>query len=148
MKYIFLVSVFSFAVFSLSAQKYPEPEFSNEIYYLKKDSVHSLVRLEKSSAKMDTKTKAGGFGGMENGYYFDGEKSDVRLNNGANLSFVLSTGASGSPRSSSTPQQDSMMRANGVDPSMMSGMSGMHDPANTVTLYKTDVGKGSRKILL
>jgi hypothetical protein len=145
MKYLLIVTAFLFAAFCLHGQKYPEPEFSNEIYYLKKDSVHSLVRLEKSSAKMDTKTKAGGFGGMENGYFFDGEKSDVRIKNGANLSFVFSTGASGSARSSSSPNQDSMMRANGVDPSMMSSMT---DPSRTVSLYKTDVGKGSRKILL
>ena len=148
MKYIFLISVFLFAVLSLSAQKYPEPEFSNEIYYLKKDSVHSLVRLEKSSAKMDTKAKAGGFGGMENGYYFDGEKSDIRLNNGANLSFVFSTGTSASNSSSSSAQRDSMMRANGMDPSMTSSMAGMTDLSHTVALYKTDVGKGQRKILL
>ncbi len=39
-----------------------------------------------------------------------------------------------------------------MDPSMMSGMSGMGgmssmtDPANMITLYKADPGKGKRKI--
>ena len=39
------------------------------------------------------------------------------------------------------------MRANGMDPSMMGGMPGsMSDPATAITLYKTDAGKGTRKI--
>src|SRR5688572_4387055 len=148
MKHLLTGTAFLLAVFTLQAQKYPEPEFTNEIYYLNKDSAQSLVRLEKSSAKMETKSKAGGFGGVEHGYFFDGEKSDVRLNKGTGLSFVFSTGASVSASSSSSAQQDSIMRANGADPSMMSGMAGMTDPASTVSLYKTDVGKGTRKILL
>jgi hypothetical protein len=148
MKYLFLIGVFLFAASSLPAQKYPEPEFSNEIYYLKKDSVHSLVRLEKSSSKMENKSKAAGFGGFENGYAVDGAKSDVRFGNGANLSFVLSTGSSSSSASSSA-QRDSIMKANGMDPSMASGMGGgMGDPAHTITLYKTDASKGTRKIYM
>ena len=145
---IFLLFYFS-TVFILQAQKYPDPEFSNEIYYLKKDSVHSLVRLEKSASKMENKSKAAGFGGFENGYAVDGTKSDVRLNNGSNISFVVSAGASGSSSSTSTAQRDSMMRANGMDPSMASGMpGGTSDPANSVTLYKADASKGTRKIYM
>ena len=150
MKHLFIMTAFLFAVFCVHAQKYPDPEFSNEIYYLKKDSIHSLVRLEKSASKMENKSKAAGFGGFENGYAVDGAKSDVRLGNGANLSFVLSTGASGSSSSaSSSAQRDSIMRANGMDPSMASGMGGgMGDPAHDITLYKTDVSKGTRKIYM
>jgi uncharacterized protein YxeA len=81
--FIILITVIAYG------QKYPEPEFSNEISYLKKDSVNSIVRLEKGSSKMDTKTKMGGFGGSESGYEMEGEKSTVRLNSGHNLSFVL-----------------------------------------------------------
>ena len=148
MKYFVLTTTFLFAAVYLHAQNYPEPEFSKEVYYLKKDSVHSVIRLEKTSAKMETKTKAAGFGGYENGYVFDGDKSDVRLSKGSNLSFVFSTGSSASAKSSS-PAQDSIMRANGMDPSMTSGMmGGMNDPANTITLYKTESGKGKRKILM
>jgi hypothetical protein len=41
------------------------------------------------------------------------------------------------------------MRANGMDPSMMSGMPGeMNDPATAITLYKTESEKGKRKILM
>ena len=148
MKYLFIMTAFLFAVFYVHGQKYPDPEFSNEIYYLKKDSVHSLVRLEKSSSKMENKSKAAGFGGFENGYAVDGAKSDVRFGNGANLSFVFSTGASGSSSSTSSAQRDSIMKANGMDPSMSSMAGSMSDPANKVTLYKTDASKGTRKIYM
>jgi hypothetical protein len=43
-----------------------------------------------------------------------------------------------------------MMLANGMDPSMMSGMGGMmpgmNDPSSTITLYKVESEKGKRKI--
>ena len=146
MKHLISLTAFLFAVVYLHAQKYPDPEFNNEVYYLKKDSVHSLVRLEKTSAKMEGKSKGAGFGGYENGYAVDGSKSDIRLS-GSNLSFVVSNGPSASSSPGSSAQRDSMMRANGMDPSMMGGMPGsMSDPATAITLYKTDAGKGTRKI--
>jgi uncharacterized protein YxeA len=130
---------------SVIAQKYPNPEFSNEVYYLKKDSAYSLVRLEKSSSKMESKTKMGGFGGSESGYSIDGEKSAVRFGNGKNLSFIFSTEGS-SASAGASAQRDSMMRAYGADPSMMGMMN--KDPASAITLYKTESGKGQRKILM
>ena len=147
MKHLISVTAFLMAVFCLHAQKYPDPEFANEVYFLKKDSVHSLVRLEKSASKMENKSKAAGFGGFENGYEVAGSKSDVRLN-GTNLSFVVSNGPSASASSGSSSQRDSIMKANGMDPSMMGGMSGMSDPATSVTLYKADANKGTRKIYM
>jgi len=148
MKHLISIAAFLFAVFCLQAQKYPDPEFANEVYYLKKDSVHSLVRLEKSASKMENKSKAAGFGGFENGYAVDGSKSDVRLS-GSNLSFVVSNGPSASSSSGSSAQRDSIMKANGMDPSMMGGMpTGMSDPATSVTLYKADASKGTRKIYM
>jgi hypothetical protein len=144
-----LLSVTSLLLAQADKTKYPEPEFSKEVYFLKKDSVNSLVRLEKGSSKMENKTKGAGFGGYEMGYILDGEKSAVRLSRQAELSFVLSTGAS---TKSSSPQQDSMMRANGMDPSMMSGMEGMSggmmDPASMINLYKAETAKGKRKVLM
>ncbi len=145
MKHFVLTIAFVCVLCFLHAQTYPEPEFSNEVYFLKKDSVHSLVRLEKETSKIETKSKSIGFGGYENGYMLDGEKSAARLSKGSNLSFVLSTGSS---NKTSSPQADSVMRANGMDPSMMPGMGGMGDPANSISLYKTEAGKGKRKILL
>ncbi len=120
MKYFILSVIAAVSRFMLlqAQNKYPEPEFSKEVYYLKKDSVNSLMRLEKGSSKMESKTKMGGIGGYEMGYVLDGEKSSVRLNRAPDLSFVFSTGASA--RSASSPEKDSMMRANGMDPSMMS----------------------------
>jgi hypothetical protein len=149
MKYFIAIVLFLSSILSLSAQKYPEPEFSNEVYYLKKDSAWSLMRLEKESSKMESKSRMGGMGGFEMGYVVDGEKSTVRLSKKPDLSFVFSSGAS--VKSSSSAQQDSMMKANGMDPSMMSGvggMSGMTDPSNMITLYKAETGKGKRKILM
>jgi len=51
---------------------YPEPEFSKEVYFLKKDSISKAIRLEKNSSKMDTKVKAAGFGGAEKAYLIEG----------------------------------------------------------------------------
>lgn len=126
--------------------KYPDPEFSNEVYWYRKDSA-TLLRLEKGSSKMETKTKLGGMAGAENGYSLDGEESTIRLNEAKKLSFIFSTGASkNTPRSAS---YDSMMLANGVDPSMMENMDGMmNDPSKMITLYKLETGKGKRKALL
>ena len=82
--------------------------------------------LEKNSAKMETKTKFGGLGGSESGYTFDGSRSPVRLSGKNNYYFVFSTGA---VDRSSVAKKDSMMKANGIDPSIMQGMmGGMNDP--------------------
>ena len=124
---------------------YPELEFSKEVYFLKKDSTNKAIRLEKNSSKMDTRVKAAGFGGAENAYLVEGEKSPIRIPGGANLSFIFSTGTS-APTSS--PQTDSIMKAQGLDPSMMSAYGSMNDPSNTITLYKAESAKGNRKIYL
>ena len=147
-KYFFIVPAILYSATFLSAQpdksKYPDPEFANEVSYLKKDSANTIIRLEKGSSKMDTKIKMGGFGGTESGYEIEGEKSPVRLKSGSNLSFIFSTGAS-ARSSSSTAMRDSMMRANGMDPSMMQSMT---DPSNMISLYKAETGKDKRKILM
>jgi len=141
MKHPALLFFLFYSAFTIKAQKYPDPEFSNEIYFLKKDSIHSLVRLEKDISSMNTKMKLGGFGGGESGYTLKGEKSKVRLPDGENLSFVFSAGTSSG---SSSAQSDSVLRANGLDPSIMSEMN---DPASRITLYYTESGKGLRKIV-
>jgi len=134
------------APYLFSQTKYPDPEFNNEVYYLKKDSVNTVVRLEKNSSKTDNKTKAAGFGGIENAYEIEGERSSVRFASGTNLSFIFSNGAS-----SVTPNhtRDSIMRANGMDPSMAQSMGGgFMDPGNQISLYKTETGKNKRRIIL
>jgi hypothetical protein len=147
-KYILVFAVLFMAATSRSQtdKKYPEPDFSNEVYYLKKESINAVIRLEKNSSKMESKVKMGGLGGSEMGYEMTGERSAVRFTRSNNLSFITSTGAG--IRSSS--KSDSMMLANGMDPSMMSGMGGMmpgmNDPGKTITLYKVESEKGKRKI--
>lgn len=140
-------------VLNLSAQiepeKYPIPEYSNEITLLKKsDDSITLQRLEKGSAKKEMKVKMMGMGGMDNGYELEGEKSTVRLSSGSNLVFIYYTGEVGKT-TASNPVSDSMMKANGIDMSAMSNpMSMMEDPAKTITLYNTQSAKGNRKIML
>lgn len=133
-----LIAVMNFP----NAQTYPDPEFANEIYFLKKDNPYSLIRLEKGASKMETKTNM--IKGSEQGYSLDGTKSNVRIQGGNNLSFVFSTGTSSS---SSNSRSDSMMKANGVDSKMLN-LEGMMDPTNNITLYKMDIAKDQRKIYL
>ena len=140
MKKIFLLSSIILIVDATIAQKYPEPEFANEIYYFKKDS-SLLVRLEKGSSKMDTKIKMAGLGGAESGYELEGEKSTTRLNSGKDLSFIFFNGSS----AGSSSRRDSMLRANGMDPSMMQEMT---EPSSMINLYKAESAKDKRKIFL
>jgi len=137
----------SFLVAQKTDKKYPEPEFTNEIAFLKKEPIASVMRLEKATAKLETKTKMGGLGGSESGYSWAGSGSTVRLINGNNLSFVFSSGAS----VSSSSKKDSMLEANGMDMSIMpdmGSMSSMTDPSNTISLYRAESGKATRKIFM
>ena len=146
-KYLLFCSIASLYIDAFAQTNnvlYPEPEYSNEVYLLKKDS-SKVMRLEKGSSKMNTKTKLGGMGGVENGYSIEGTKSSVRFPSGSGLTFIFSTGES--PDKKSSPQADSMMRANGLDPSMIS-MGSMMDPSKMITLYKAESEKNERKIYL
>ena len=68
-KSIVLFTVVLLSSYLLIAQNaktasYPVPEYSNEIYLVKKDTSLSLMRLEKGSSKMEMKVKMMGMGGM------------------------------------------------------------------------------------
>jgi hypothetical protein len=147
MKKVFLIAFCSatlIAVAQNKKQEYPTPEYNNEIYYLNKDS-GQLVRLEKNLSDMENKVKAAGFGGMEFGYFIDGEKSTTRLSSGSQLSFVFYTGEA----KTSNPKSDSVMKANGMDPAMMASYgSSTMDPSQSTTLYQFVVEKGQRKIMI
>jgi hypothetical protein len=146
MKYFMLSVIMQCCSLLLMAQQYPEPEFSNEVYWLKKDNGFKITRLEKGSSKLESKVKFGGMGGSESSYTLDGEKSNVRIENNKNLSFVFSNGTASSKSSSAA---DSMMAANGIDVSAMSNMMGsMNDPSKNIVLYKVEQSRGKRKILL
>ncbi len=109
------------------AQEYPEPEFAYEIYFLRKSDTTSVFRLEKGYSSLDTKVSVGGIGGAESAYQIEGDKSNIRIKDGKGLSFVYSTGAS------------SAMYSSGFE---------AYDPSTMITLYKSDLAKGNRKIYL
>lgn len=146
--WIFMISTLM-AISQNTKPAYPVPDYANEIYLVKKDSVLTLMRLEKGASKQEMKMKMMGMGGMDQGYELDGEKSPIRLSGGSNLVFILYTGG---PASSATPESDSMMKANGMDPAMMSmmsnPMSSMMDPTQSISLYSMKGDKGKRKALL
>ncbi len=141
---IFVTALFYMAI--AGAQSYPEPEFSKEVYYLKKENVSLLTRLEKGTSKIESKTKLGGMGGSESAYLLDGEHSAIRIAGGSQLSFVFSNGESGELES--TASRDSIMRANGMDPAMLKAVNSMNDPSGTIVLYKVEVAGGKRKVML
>ena len=145
MKFIFLFLAIICINHSVYAQDYPEPEFSDEVSFLK--SAVSVVRLEKNTVKMESRTRLGGLGGAESGYTLEGEKAGVVIPTGSNFSFVYATGSSSG---NNTAEKDSLMRANGMDPSITGASmnSPMSDPASMITLYKAQPGKGKRKIML
>jgi hypothetical protein len=146
MKKIVLFLMNTMLASAVFAQTYPDPEFVNEIYFLKKDATYTLVRLEKNSADMLQQNKMAGFGGSETGYSLEGVKSPVRFQSG-NLYFVFA--ASSSINSSGkNASSDSLMKAQGVDPNMVSGiMGGMTDPATSISLYKLETSKNGRKLI-
>jgi hypothetical protein len=122
MHHLMLIAVLGIA-FGAFSQDYPDPEFLDEVCYLKKGDSVEIIRLEKVQSKLDTRVKAAGVAGAETGYMIDGEKSNVRVASGNKLSFVYSSsGAMGS--------------------------FGMTDISSLIALYKADVAKGTRKVLL
>ncbi|MGH2565440.1 MAG: hypothetical protein ACRDE5_13065 [Ginsengibacter sp.] len=150
MKKILFTAISLFATSIIYSQTYPDPDFTNEPYYLKKNDSGSwaLMRLEKGSSTMESKTKFGGFGGSESEYTIDGNTSPVRIKSGSIPSFIVSTGARSS-KGTGSEHSDSTMRANGVDPGLIQqAMSGMMDPGSRFTLYKAESGGGQRTILL
>lgn len=138
MKKLFFFSAITFCSQVVYSQSYPNPEFSNEIYALRKDS-NILMRLEKEFSRMNTKMKMAGMGGAESGYFIESEKSPVRLKKDRNYSFVYYTSSS---ISSST---NSGMNMNDMNPSMYP-QAGM-DPSQNISLYQLQTSKGKRKLV-
>jgi hypothetical protein len=150
MKKILFSAISLFASAILYSQTYPNPDFTNEPYYLQKNDSSSwtLVRLEKGTSTMETKTKLGGFGGSESEYTMGGNTSSVRIKSGTIPSFIVSAGE-GASKGTGSDHSDSVMRASGVDPGLIQqAMGGMMDPGSRFTLYKAESGGGQRIILL
>jgi hypothetical protein len=146
MKPILYLSLWLVTGLPMYAQKnatdYPVPEFINEVYYLVKDSM-KLVRLEKDYSKMETKVK---FGGADQEYALEGNKSPTRLPGEKGFSFVYYTGAASG--ASSDHRTDSMLRANGIDPQTMGNATMDNDPSKAAALYSMNTEKNKRKLIL
>lgn len=91
MKCLFFLIVLM-ATNSLRAQdQYPNPEYANHPYFFDKNT-KQLTALEKSSAKMSTKVKALGYGGMTSQYVIDGNTSSVNVPVADTTEFVVTGG--------------------------------------------------------
>ena len=121
------------------------PEFSNEIYLFDKES-GKLVRLEKGNARLETKAKMAGMGGVENGYELENEKSTVRLKNNKDLTFIFYSG--GKKTDATSAIADSLMRSMGISIPAMPQPPGMQSGNEICTLYSMKCGKGKRSIVV
>lgn len=138
MKKIISFSIACFSALFLLAQTYPDPEFSNEVYYLKKEIPYSLVRLEKNSAKQIN--KANMITGAEFSYSIEGKTSPVRIGRG-DLSFIFSDGSS-----SGSSKPDPAIKKNVMD---LNAFGEFNDnPLKSIILYKTDIDGATRKIYI
>ena len=132
---------------TLDAQSdYPDPQSLKELYWFRKDSSVKLIMLEKQSSRLD-RLKLGGLFNQDAGYTLEGETSPVKLNSGNNLSFVFATKRNATKAVSIL---DSVIKTTLKDSSQGPGFSGTGDfnPDSSLALYKTNVLKGKRKILL
>lgn len=87
-----LCFILAFSAVALRAQEaYPRPEFANHPYFFNKDT-KQLTALEKSSAKIATKVKALGYGGMSTNYVIDGNTSTVNIPVADTTEFVVTGG--------------------------------------------------------
>ena len=126
-----------------------------EVYALNKES-NSLVRLQKEASQLGTKTKMGGFGGADQGYSIEGERSKVRFSSTRLPTFVFrSRELQSSTDDAMGADSLSMMMGNDSLNTMMAGMGSMNsmmddflDPSKMISLYALDSKKGSRTLIL
>ena len=145
-----------------SKKSYPEPDFIKEVYALKKDS-NVLVRLEKGTSKMETKTKFGGFGGADNGYSLEKEKARVRFSEGQPMTFIFRSRYDKSTEDANNTNMrgDTSMKSMMGDTANMMGNTGnmgnmdmgsmmdaVMDPTQMISLYAVDSKKGMRKLTM
>lgn len=91
MKYLFPLLLLVVAFEVRAQDQYPNPEYANHPYFFDKNT-KQLTALEKSSAKMSTKVKALGYGGMSSQYVIDGNTSSVNLPVADTTEFVVTGG--------------------------------------------------------
>jgi hypothetical protein len=97
--------------------QYPSPEYANHPYFFDKGS-KQLTALEKSSAKMSTKVKALGYGGMSTQYVIEGGSSAVNIPSADTIEFVVTGG------------------------------NAMMDPSQMFSLYMLDAKKNQRSAIM
>jgi hypothetical protein len=91
MRYLFPLLLLIAALTVHAQDKYPNPEYANHPYFFDKNT-KQLMALEKSSAKMSTKVKALGYGGMTSQYVIEGNTSSVNLPVADTTEFVVTGG--------------------------------------------------------
>jgi hypothetical protein len=91
MKCLFSVLLFVAALTVRAQDQYPNPEFANHPYFFDK-STKQLTALEKSAARIATRMKALGYGGMSSSYVIDGNTSSVTVPTGDSIEFVVTGG--------------------------------------------------------
>jgi len=126
-----------------TAQNYPNPDFNNEVYALRKDS-GKLTRLEKASSQIHQKTSIMGGGSMQ--YEVEAKQSTIRFTNMDPYSFIIWTGSGNGGNVASGSAGDSAMRASGFDPNMFNGFGSLNP--SQIALYKMDVSHDQRTVVM
>jgi hypothetical protein len=91
MKYLLCIILLIGSMGLLAQDQYPSPEYANHPYFFDKGT-KKLTALEKSSAKMSTKVKALGYGGMSSQYVIEGGSSAVNIPSADTIEFVVTGG--------------------------------------------------------
>ena len=91
MRYLFSLLLLVIAFSVCAQEQYPNPEFANHPYYFDKGT-KQLTALEKSSAKIATKVKELGYGGMSSNYVIEGNTSSVTVPVTDSMEFVITGG--------------------------------------------------------
>lgn len=117
MKYYFSILLLCMANMLCAQDQYPSPEFTNHPYYFDKGT-RQLTALEKSSAKISTRVKALGYGGMSQNYVIEGGASAVTVPVADSIEFVVTGG------------------------------NQMMDPSQMMTLFLLDAGKKQRTAVM
>jgi hypothetical protein len=66
--------------------KAPAPNYLNQVYYYKGDS---LLALGRTDGRLENKMKALGFAGSQSGYYLEGTRSAMRIRTTDTMRFIV-----------------------------------------------------------
>lgn len=69
----------------------PAPEFINQPYYYDDDD-NRLIKLENTTARMNTKKKTLGLSGAKQSLIMEGNSSKIRFTSSRNIEFIIKTG--------------------------------------------------------